>query len=46
MGLVVMPFLGRPILTTLLDAEDGAFDRFLDERRADLPGFIMNAMRP
>jgi AcrR family transcriptional regulator len=46
MGLVVMPFLARPLLPILLDAGDGAFDRFLDERRANLPGFIMNALRP
>jgi AcrR family transcriptional regulator len=46
MGLVVMPFLARPLLPILLDAGDGAFDRFLDERRASLPGFIMNALRP
>ena len=46
MGLVVMPFLARPILPMLLDGDDGAFDRFLDERRADLPGFILNALRP
>jgi AcrR family transcriptional regulator len=46
MGLVVMPFLARPLLPILLDAGDGAFDRFLDERRANLPGFIMSALRP
>lgn len=46
MGLVVVPFLARPILPILLDAGDAAFDRFLDERRADLPRFIMNALRP
>lgn len=44
MGLVAMPFLGRPILNVLLD--EGSFDRFLDERRAELPGFILNALRP
>jgi hypothetical protein len=26
--------------------DDAAFDRFLDERKADLPGFIMRGMRP
>jgi len=26
--------------------DEPAFQRFLDERRADLPGFILNALRP
>lgn len=46
LGLVVIPFVARPLLDVALDFDDAAFDRFLDTRRAELPGFILNALRP
>ena len=46
LGLVVIPFVARPLLDVALDFDDDAFDRFLDTRRAELPGFILNALRP
>lgn len=45
-GLVVFPFVARPILSAVLQLDDDAFGRFLDQRRAELPGFILNALRP
>ena len=45
-ALCVFPFLARPILETGLAMDDAAFARFLDERRAELPGFILRALRP
>lgn len=45
-GLVVFPFVARPILSAALQLDDDAFGRFLDQRRAELPGFILNALRP
>jgi TetR/AcrR family transcriptional regulator len=46
LGLSVMPFLLRPLLHTVLDMDDEAFERFLDERRAELPGLILRGLRP
>lgn len=46
MGLVVFPFLARPLLHTALGMDDDAFARFLDARRAELPRFILGALRP
>jgi TetR/AcrR family transcriptional regulator len=46
MALVVFPFVARPILSALLGVEGISFDEFLDERRRELPGFILNALRP
>ena len=46
MSLVGFPFIARPVLDALLTAEGQSFDAFLDERRRDLPGFILNALRP
>jgi len=46
LGLVVMPFVARPLLNAAFGLDAEAFERFLDERRAELPGFILNALRP
>jgi TetR/AcrR family transcriptional regulator len=46
MGLVVAPFLVRPALEAAFGMDDEAFARFLDARRAELPDFILNALRP
>jgi len=45
-ALCVFPFAARPMLRIVLGLDDGAFNRFLDERRAELPDFILNALRP
>jgi TetR/AcrR family transcriptional regulator len=45
-ALCVFPFAARPMLRIVLGLDDEAFSRFLDERRAELPDFILNAMRP
>jgi AcrR family transcriptional regulator len=46
MALVGFPFVARPILSVLMSLEGASFDDFLDERRRELPGFILNALRP
>lgn len=45
-ALCVFPFAARPVLRIVLGQDDAAFNRFLDERRAELPDFILNALRP
>ncbi|MFN2566456.1 MAG: TetR/AcrR family transcriptional regulator [Gemmatimonadaceae bacterium] len=46
LSLCVFPFVARPLLLTVLGMDEEAFGRFLDERRAELPGFVLNALRP
>lgn len=46
LALVVFPFAARPLLELAFGLDDEAFERFLDERRAELPGFILDALRP
>jgi TetR/AcrR family transcriptional regulator len=46
MALTVFPFVARPVLSAAFGFDDAEFARFLDERRAELPGFIINALRP
>jgi AcrR family transcriptional regulator len=46
MALSVFPFVARPMLSAAFGLDDPAFQRFLDERREDLPRFILNALRP
>jgi TetR/AcrR family transcriptional regulator len=45
MALVAFPFVARPVLTTVMGVDDAGFDALLDERRRELPGFILNALR-
>ena len=46
LALTIFPFAARPVIAVALDLDDDAFARFLDQRRAELPGFILNALRP
>jgi len=46
LALCVIPFVARPMLSVAFGMDERAFERFLDERRAELPGFILNALRP
>lgn len=45
-ALTVFPFVARPVLKVALHLDDAAFAAFLDERRRELPRFILNALRP
>ena len=44
-ALCAFPFVARPILGAALAMTDRTFEQFLTERRAELPGFILNALR-
>ncbi len=46
MGLLVVPFIARPVLAAVFRMNDAAFKRFLDERRKTLPGLILNSVKP
>ncbi len=46
MALLAFPFVARALLAGVHDMDDAAFERFLDERRDDLPQFILHAVRP
>lgn len=46
LSMVIMPFVARPVLLLAFGMDDAGFDEFLDERRRELPGFILNALRP
>lgn len=45
-SLCVFPFAGRPMLSHLLGLDAGGWERFLNERRDELPRFILNSLRP
>lgn len=45
MALLAFPFVARSILAGVYAMDDAAFDRFLDERREQLPQFILNGIR-
>ena len=45
-GLVVIPFVARPMLGYVLGLDDPQFARLLDERRKILPQMILNSLKP
>ena len=46
MGLVVFPFIARPMLDVLLGLDAERFPAFLDERKHTLPAFFLASLRP
>lgn len=45
-ALAAAPFLVLPALQVVLEVDEEAFSRMLDQRRAELPEFILRALRP
>lgn len=45
-SLCIFPFAAKPLIQVLLGLDEGDFDRLIDERRTDLPGFFLRALRP
>ncbi|MDX1644992.1 MAG: TetR/AcrR family transcriptional regulator [Thermoanaerobaculia bacterium] len=45
-SLCVFPFAARPMLVLLLGLDEAGFEAFVEERRRDLPGFVMRALSP
>ena len=45
-SLCVFPFVARPMLCAVLQLDDRGFERFVRDRKATLPDFILNALRP
>jgi TetR/AcrR family transcriptional regulator len=45
-SLCVFPFAARPMLSTVFGMDDAAFAQFIQRRRAELPAFFRNALRP
>lgn len=45
-ALCVFPFAARPMLAIALGMDDAAFARFIESRKAELPAFFHNALRP
>jgi len=45
-ALCVFPFAARPLLCAALDLDEPRFQRFIEERKVELPAFFLNALRP
>lgn len=45
-ALCVFPFAARPMIAVMFGVGGADWDRFLDERRAELPRYILQAIRP
>ena len=46
MSLCIFPFAARPMISALLGLDQHDFERFIADRRADLPSFFLGALRP
>ena len=46
MGLLLFPFAVRAALCELLDLDSARWQSFLEERRRNLPDFVMAGLRP
>ena len=45
-ALVVFPFAGRSMLGAMLGLDEDGFDALIEQRKASLPDFFLNALRP
>jgi TetR/AcrR family transcriptional regulator len=46
MALTVMPFVARPMIIATFGMSDDEFEQFLDERKRELPTFILRGLQP
>ena len=46
LSLCVFPFAARPMLQVAFGLDPGDYERFIRQRRAELPAFFLNALRP
>lgn len=46
LSLCVFPFAARPLLGIALQMDDAAFQRFIAQRKKELPAFFLAALRP
>ena len=45
-SLCIFPFAARPLFQVAFWLDDETFARFLEQRKRELPGFFLNALRP
>ncbi len=46
LSLCIFPFIARPLLETLFDMDEAAFDRFIEDRKEQIPPFFLGGLRP
>jgi hypothetical protein len=46
LSLCIFPFIASPLIETMFDMDDEAFEQFIDERKEILPDIVMNSLRP
>lgn len=46
LSMCIFPFIARPMLHAMLGLDDERFTEFIEERKRELPAFMLNALRP
>ncbi len=44
-GLCVFPLIARPMIETVFDMSEDQYQQFLEQRKKELPKFILNAVK-
>lgn len=45
LGMMVYPFIAKPVLFTLFDLDDGSYSRFIEERKRHVPQMIKSMLQ-
>lgn len=45
LSLCVFPFIARPLIETMFGMEGDAFDQFVEERREEIPAFVLQGLQ-
>ena len=45
-SLSIFPFAARPMLSLILRLDDAGFEAFIEQRKRDVPGFVLRGLRP
>jgi AcrR family transcriptional regulator len=46
LSMMVFPFVARPLISKILEVDPEAYDALMEERKTEIPRFIMNALKP
>ena len=46
LSLCIFPFIARPLIETMFNMDDDRFEQFIDERREEIPTFVLGALQP
>lgn len=46
LSLCIFPFIAQPLIETMFGMDDDLFEQFIEERKDEIPRFVLGALRP